>query len=156
MLVEIVEYTDELSKIFYELNIEWLERFFYVEDHDKVILSNPKKYIIDKGGIIIFVKIEGLIVGTVALMPTNKKSEFELTKMAVNPNYRNNKIGHMLMNESIKRAKFKKITKLVLYSNRILKNAIYLYNKFKFEEVKMEKDTPYNRADIKMELTLSN
>jgi ribosomal protein S18 acetylase RimI-like enzyme len=42
------------------------------------------------------------------------------------------------------------IKKLLLYSNRKLLPAIYLYIKFGFQEVPLE-DGVYERADIKME-----
>ena len=44
---------------------------------------------------------------------------------------------------------------LILYSNRKLKNAIYLYHQFGFEEVDMEQNSPYLRANIKMEKKIS-
>jgi ribosomal protein S18 acetylase RimI-like enzyme len=47
-------------------------------------------------------------------------------------------------------AKQKGIKKLLLYSNRRLLPAIYLYKKFDFVEVPLE-DGVYERADIKME-----
>ena len=43
---EIINFKNEYSKLFYDLNIEWLNEFFLVEDYDKKILSNPQKYII--------------------------------------------------------------------------------------------------------------
>ena len=55
------------------MNIEWLEYFFQVEEYDYEVLSNSKKYIINKGGKIFFAELEGNIIGTIALMPTNKK-----------------------------------------------------------------------------------
>ena len=86
------------SSEFYNLNIEWLQTYFYVEDHDKEVLSNPKKNIIDKGGIILFVLVNNMVIGTVALMPTLSKDIYELTKMAIKPNLRGKKIGQKLMN----------------------------------------------------------
>jgi N-acetylglutamate synthase-like GNAT family acetyltransferase len=139
---------------FYNLNIEWLETYFYVEDHDKKVLNNPKKYIIDKGGIILFVLVNNMVIGTVALMPTLSKNIYELTKMAIKPDLRGKKIGQKLMTKIIRLAKIKKINKLILYSNRKLKNAIHLYKKFNFKEIDLEKYTPYKRANIKMELII--
>ena len=47
--LEIINFKNEYSKLFYDLNIEWLNEFFLVEDFDKKILLNPHKYIINKG-----------------------------------------------------------------------------------------------------------
>lgn len=139
---------------FYNLNIEWLETYFYVEDHDKKVLNNPKKYIIDKGGVILFVLLDNAVIGTVALMPTLNKNIYELTKMAIKPNLRGKKIGQKLMTKVLKLAKVKKINKLILYSNSKLINAIHLYKKFNFKEIVVDKYSPYERANIKMELII--
>lgn len=48
--LKIISYEEAYAKAFYQLNIEWLETFFYVEDFDREVLSNPNKYIIDQGG----------------------------------------------------------------------------------------------------------
>ncbi len=40
MSLKILPFQDEFAKAFYELNIEWLETSFYVEDFDKEVLSN--------------------------------------------------------------------------------------------------------------------
>ncbi len=46
----------------------------------------------------------------------------------------------------------KKWKKIYLYSNTKLKNSIYLYRKYNFKEVPLEKKSPYLRANIKMEI----
>lgn len=151
-MIEIVPFKPQYASIFHDLNIEWLETFFYVEAHDKEVLSNPQSYIIDNNGFIFFAKYNNEIVGTVALM--NEKEGYELSKMAVSPKYRGLKIGQKLMEHCMEFAKNKKWNELLLYSNRKLENAIYIYKKYGFEEVELEKDSPYNRSDIKMVLKL--
>ena len=54
MKVEIVSYSNKYSKYFYELNYDWLNEFFYVEEYDELVLRNCKSEIIDKGGYIFF------------------------------------------------------------------------------------------------------
>ena len=88
MDITFINYNKTYSNNFYELNIEWLEKYFNVEDYDRSILNNPDKYIIDEGGEILFAKHKGEIVGTVALMPTKQNKVYELTKMAVNPDFK--------------------------------------------------------------------
>lgn len=152
--VEIITYEDNYASYFYDLNIEWLQSFFYVEPYDEEVLSNPDKYIINKGGHIFFAKLNDEIVGTVALMPMKENNVFELTKMAVSPNHRGYKIGQKLMQNCIDFAKEHDFDKLVLYSNTKLENAIYIYRKYGFIEIPVEADSPYVRSDIKMELKL--
>ena len=152
MEVEIIPFKKEYSSQFYDLNIEWLEASFYVEDHDREVLSNPQTYIIDNGGFIFFAKYNDKIVGTFALI--NLKEGFELSKMAVSPKFRGLKIGQQLMEYCIAFSKNKKWDKILLYSSRKLENAIYIYRKYGFVEVEVEENCPYERCDIKMVLSL--
>ena len=150
MELKVINYNTRYAKDFYELNIEWLKTFFYVEPFDEEVLGKPEKYIIDKGGFIFFVLKDAMIVGTVALMPTEKKGVLELTKMAVLPSERGQKIGQMLLQHCIDFAKKQSLKALLLYSNTKLENAIYLYKKYGFIEQELEKNSPYKRSDIKM------
>jgi predicted GNAT family N-acyltransferase len=151
MVINIITYQEQYSKHFYNLNIEWLKTYFYVEPFDEEVLSKPEKYIISKGGHIFFALMEGEVVGTVALMPTNNYVIYELTKMAVSPKHRGHKIGQQLMQHCIDFAKEQE-KNLMLYSNTILENAIYIYRKYGFIEVPVEPNSPYKRSNIKMEL----
>ena len=154
MKISFKNFKSEYSTKFYDLNIEWLEKYFCVEDYDKEVLSRPEEYIIKKGGIILFAEYNNDIVGTVALMPTNNKKTYELTKMAVNPNYRNIKIGQKLLVKIISIAKKMSLKRIILYSNKKLENAIHLYLKYNFVEIALEENCPYDRANIKMELSI--
>ena len=150
MEVNIINFKNEYEKHFYDLNIEWLNNFFEVEEYDHKILSNAKKYIIDKGGKIFFAILEDKIIATVALMPTENELIYELTKMAVKPKYRNKGIGKKLLNKCVEFSNYNGYESIILYSNKKLRNAIHLYKLFGFEEIKMEIKSPYSRANIKM------
>lgn len=151
---EIIPFDNAYAKDFYDLNIEWLQTYFYVEPYDEEVLSKPEKYIINKGGYIFFIKSKDIVLGTVALMPTDEPFVFELTKMSVLPNQRGQKIGQQLLQYCIDFAKENNFKSLMLYSATKLENAIYIYRKFGFIELELEKNSPYKRSDIKMELTL--
>ena len=148
----IVSFKEEYSQAFHDLNIEWLETYFHVEKHDTQVLNNAKKYIIDNGGYIFFALVDENVAGTVALM--NEPEGYELSKMAVSPQYQGLKIGQQLMKFCIDFAKENKWSELLLYSNTKLENAIYIYKKYGFEEVELEKNSPYLRSNIKMVLKL--
>ena len=150
MAIKIIDFDLKYAQSFYDLNIEWLKTFFYVEPYDEEVLSQPNKYIINKGGYIFFAMKDEKIVGTVALMPTEETGILELTKMAVLPNERGQKIGQQLLQHCIDFGKSQKLKGLLLYSNTKLENAIYLYRKYGFKELDLEKGNPYERADIKM------
>ncbi|MCF6306659.1 MAG: GNAT family N-acetyltransferase [Flavobacteriaceae bacterium] len=153
MPIKISPYQEKYAPAFYDLNIEWLEAFFYVEDFDREVLGNPNKYIIKTGGHIFFALDNGVVVGTVALMPISK-TFFELTKMAVAPNQRGKKIGQQLMQHCIDFSKENNLDKLIIYSSRKLENAIYIYRKYGFIEIPVEVDCHYKRCDIKLVLLI--
>ncbi len=150
--MEIKPFDTQHATAFKTLNIEWLETYFYVEPYDLEVLSNPDKYIIDKGGYIFMAVANNEVLGTVALMPTKDDKVLELTKMAVTPEARGLGIGQKLIEHCLAFAKTKNLPKLILYSNRILENAIYIYKKWGFKEIPLEKDAAYERANIKMEI----
>lgn len=152
--MQIVSWRKEYSEDFKNMNIYWLEEFFWVEPHDEEVLGDPAKYIIEPGGMIFFVKENEQIIGCVALMKITEKI-FELTKMAIIPEYRGKKIGHQLIQHTLDFAQKKGWDKLIIYSNRKLENAIHLYKKYGFIEIPIEENNPYSRGDIKMQLNLS-
>jgi N-acetylglutamate synthase-like GNAT family acetyltransferase len=150
--VEIIEYRDELLQHFKDLNVAWLEKYFYVEPIDEEMLSNPKAYIIDKGGYIFFATVNGNVAGTFALIKQADGS-YELSKMAVDEKFQGQKVGNGMMAFCLEKAKELGAEKIILYSNTKLGPAIHLYKKFGFIEVPLG-DVDYKRADIKMETVL--
>ncbi len=149
----ILYFDNTLAKDFANLNYEWLERYFVIEPHDTEMLENPKTYIIDKGGEILFAKTNNTIAGTVALIKISD-NYFELAKMAVTEQFQGKQIGKLLLEAVITYAQEHEIKTLMLESNRTLKAALHLYQKFGFQEVPTDPNSPYDRADIKMELHL--
>jgi ribosomal protein S18 acetylase RimI-like enzyme len=152
-IVTIIPFSSELTEPIKTLNIEWLKKYFKIEPKDEKILSNPKEEIIDKGGMIFYAKYKEEIVGTISLIKMTDAT-FELSKMAVTDGVQGLGIGNKLLQHCIEAAQESGIQKIILYSNRRLKTAIHLYEKFGFEEVFLE-DGVYERADIKMEKIIS-
>lgn len=152
--MKIIPFEPQYAVNFKALNIEWLEKFFWVEPHDEEVLGKPQQYIIDPGGSIFFVEDKGEIVGTVALMKM-EEGVFELTKMAITPAAQGKKLGQKLLSYAIDFAREKGWSKLIIYSNRKLVNAIYIYRKAGFQEIPIGENNPYSRGDIKMQLLLS-
>lgn len=145
---EIISFAEKYAEDFYNLNVEWLEKYFYVEPYDEKVLGNPQEFIINTGGYIFFIKIEDKIIGTAAFI--NQNTYFELSKMAISPNYHGQKLGLKLLEFCIDFAKNKGWKSITLYSHRKLIPAINLYKKVGFKEVLLEKNVHYKRADIKM------
>ena len=151
--VEIIRFSSDLKEHIKTLNIEWLQKYFRVEDQDELVLSNPQEEIIDKGGMIFYARHNNEIIGTVSLIKIDETT-FELSKMAVSDKAQGLGIGNKLLVHSIAVAEQNNIKKLLLYSNRILLPAIHLYEKFGFIEVPLG-NVSYERANIKMEKIFS-
>ena len=96
MNIEIIRFREELTVHFTELNLAWLKKYFVVEPIDSEILSDPKRFIIDKGGFIFFATADGEIAGTFALIKIDN-GVYELSKMAVNEDFQGNKIGNRML-----------------------------------------------------------
>lgn len=155
MSIEIVEFSDQYGPDFARLNYEWIEKYFSVERHDREILEDPHKYVIEPGGQI-FMAVEsstGLSVGTVAMIPAGD-GVYELTKMAVSPLHQGHGTGRLLMAAAIEYAERQRANTIFLESHRSLQPALALYRKFGFLETPIDPNSEYARADIRMELAI--
>ena len=151
--IEIIGFKDELAEYFTKLNLAWLKKYFVVEPVDHEMLSNPKAYIINKGGYIFFAMLNEKIAGTFALIKISD-SIYELSKMAVDDSFQGKKIGNKMMEFCIDEGKRLKAGKLILFSNTRLLPALHLYRKYGFMEVEIG-NSVYKRSDIKMELDIN-
>lgn len=146
--MKIIEYSRAHRLSFKKLNEEWLEKYFNVEPYDSTLLENCESEIINKGGYIFFGIIDNEVMGTYALLPP-VNGRTELGKMAVTESYQGKGYGQQLLKHALSTAKSLGIKEIFLFSNRILKNSIYIYKKFGFKEVE-NVDSPYKRGNIKM------
>lgn len=152
--VKIVEYDPKYQQDFRDLNEEWISKFFKMEASDYKMLDHPEEYIINKGGHIVFALLNNEVVGTCALIKTSDEPLiFELAKMAVSPKAQGKKIGYLIGQELIDKAKQLKAKEVFLETNSSLIPAIKLYKKLGFQHIPVI-DSPYERADTKMLLDL--
>ncbi|WP_286969809.1 bifunctional helix-turn-helix transcriptional regulator/GNAT family N-acetyltransferase [Flavobacterium sp. UBA4854] len=152
--VKIVEYKTEYQQAFRELNVEWISKYFEMEEADYKALDNPEDYILKKGGKILVALYENEPVGVCALIKMNNSEyDFEMAKMAVSPKAQGKSIGWLLGKAIAEKAKELGAKKIYLESNTILKPAINLYYKLGFEKV-FGLETPYKRCNIQMELII--
>lgn len=153
--MRVSKYDKSLAPDFARLNYVWIERYFAVERHDREILDDPQKYVIEPGGEIFFVLVDGKAVGTVAMIPAGE-GVFELTKMAVSPRFQGRGIANHLMRACIEFARSSRAQNVFLESHRSLKPALALYRKFGFVETPRDPNSEYARADIRMELAIDS
>ena len=152
--IEIVTYTDKHRIDFEWLNLEWIERFFTVEDADREVFADPAGKIIIPGGEIFFVLEDGQAKGTCAVLK-NSDTSYELAKMAVMPSAQGKGFGDLLMQAAIDFAKGKGAIELILSTNSKLRAAIRLYEKYGFEPLPIISDNRYKRVDVMLRLSFA-
>jgi putative acetyltransferase len=145
----------EDATAFRTLNEEWITRYFTMEQSDRDTLGDPENKILRKGGRIFMVHLGGQAVGCVALIPIGG-GVYELSKMAVSPDYRGLGIGRRLLEYAVTEARRMGAKSLFLGSNATLENAVHLYESVGFRHVPPESlpPNPYTRANVFMELPL--
>ncbi|MES2668962.1 MAG: GNAT family N-acetyltransferase [Pseudomonadota bacterium] len=153
--LRIVAFDPGLRDHFYRLNEAWLRKYFYVEEIDHRVLSDPETEIIARGGTILFAMLGDEVVGTCALMPEAESAEaeatYELTKMAVDEQRQGLGIGRALMEAAIDEFQRCDGRTLFLETNSKLTPAVRLYESMGFErQASIKPDSHYDRADVYM------
>lgn len=153
-LVQIIDFQPQFAPYFRSINEAWISEYFTMEEADYKALDNPKSYILDKGGCIVFAIDNAIPVGTCALIKMDDPGyDYELAKMGVVPSHHGKGIGKKIGKAIIEKAKALGASNLYLESNRILSPAINLYKKLGFVEIE-GRQSPYERSNIQMELVL--
>jgi len=151
--LKIIPWHDDLAGAFHDINAQWIETMFTLEDTDRDVLCNPRERIIAPGGDIQFVEAEGLgIVGACALQKTGE-GVFELTKMGVLESARGLKAGEFLLEAMIARAAAMGVRKLYLLTNAKCEAAVHLYEKLGFVHdgaIMADYGTRYERCNVAM------
>ena len=150
--ISILDFAPRHAAAFEALNIEWLERFFAVEDKDRVHIGDPQASVIDKGGAILIAEDEsGAAIGCVALIP-HAEGELELAKMAVSQGAQGRGVSRKLMDAALQRARAMGARSIYLESNSALVAAVTLYERSGFRHLPPDArpTSPYARCDVYM------
>jgi GNAT superfamily N-acetyltransferase len=151
--IRFVPFLSNHKKDFVNINIQWLEKLFKVEPHDVEVLEGWEENIINKGGFIFLGKIEDTVLATIAFRKLDE-GVFEVVKMAVIPEFQGQSIGQQMLKFGLKFGNDQNWKKIIIYTCYSLKNAVHIYKKFGFKQLELEKDNPYERVDMKMELVM--
>lgn len=151
--IEVVSFDARYALAFAELNREWIETYFKIEDEDLKMMEHPQSYVLDGGGDIFTALLDGEPVGTVAMVRTDATT-FELAKMAVSPASQGLGISHLLMTACVEFARAKGANEIFLITNDILRPAMALYEKSGFVRMPQNNDMRYARGNTEMRLAL--
>ena len=149
--VKVEPFQDEYTDDFKRLNLEWIEKYFVVEEIDKKQLEDPQENIIEPGGEIYSVIEDGKVRGVCALI-FHEEGVYEIAKMAVDKESRGKGYGNLLMEAVIGGARKKEANKILIVSNTRLEAAINLYKKYGFIITRLGQDPDYERGNIEMQL----
>jgi GNAT superfamily N-acetyltransferase len=138
---------------FRDINLEWIERFFVVEQKDRDVLGDPKTYILDPGGEILLALDGDMPVGVVALILMGDGS-VELAKMGVRPQAQGKGAGRLLVAGAIMKAREMGMRRVYIETNSKLGPALRLYHEAGFRPLRETIPSPYARADVQLELFL--
>ena len=151
--VRLVSWRPDLRPDFERLNLEWIERWFTVEEEDRKAFADPAGRIVEPGGQIFFVVDEAGVRGTCAVI-RHDVDTFELAKMAVEPSAQGRGYGDRLVEAAVEFAREAGARRLMLVSNTRLGPALTLYRKHGFRDAPLDPANGYSRADIQLELML--
>lgn len=149
--IQIITYDPRHRAAFKSLNVEWIEKYFRVEEKDLEQLDNPEECL-EEGGEIFFALLNGRPVGTCALYKM-EEGVYELAKMGVDPNVRGQGLGDRLMEAAENWARARGAREIMLQSNTSLEPAIHLYRKHGYQQRPIAA-TEYARCNIEMAKTL--
>lgn len=148
--LRVVPFRTDLRDHFYRLNEAWLRKYFYVEEIDHRVLSNPETEILQGGGTILFAMLGEDVIGTCALL-RESDGTYELTKMAVDEQRQGLGIGRALLEATIAEFQRRNGRTLFLETHDKLVPAIRLYESLGFEHQPSTKpDSHYARANVYM------
>lgn len=151
-MLKIIPYQQKYHAEFRRLNLEWLEAYNLVESHDLEILDDPEGTLIAGGGKLFLALEADRVVGPAGIWKINNE-EYELVKMAVDPDFRGKGISKQLLEKCLEEVRALGGKKMLLFSNSQLKTALKLYEQYGFHYVEAT-DSPFATADVKMELAL--
>jgi ribosomal protein S18 acetylase RimI-like enzyme len=151
--LKIVPFNKDYKPAFEFLNRAWIEEYFFMEEEDLKTLQNPESYILEEGGEVFFAILDGEVVGTAAMIQTDK-GIYELAKMAVARQFQGLGIGKKLLKRCIDFSKEREATEIFLITNDSLKPALSLYLSFGFVLNDQNDDNRYERGNTKMNLLI--
>lgn len=145
--IKIVDFTEALAPHFGRLNRAWIEQDYAIEPPEEEMLARPAS-VIERGGAIVFAQRGEAIVGTAGL-EVLAGGDFEIIKMAVDPEWRGQGVGQRLIERLLAMAKARGARWVRIETAAALAPANGLYRKNGFVPAREQKSLHgYSRADM--------
>lgn len=154
--VSIIDFKPEHQAAFrtlnYEVNYEWISRYFSSDGPDNQSLDYPQRRILDTGGYILMAMCNEEVAGTCALVK-ELDGVYELAKMAVSPRMQRRGIGWALGQSILCKARQLGARRVEVMLDADMQPALALYDKLGFRPAPL-RPMPYYRGDTRMVLDL--
>lgn len=146
---QIIPFEEKYRRDFIAFNTDWIKsNFGGLEEHDKEMFGHIDDQL--KAGAMIFFAVKnGIALATCMARPMEGKT-WEICKLGSNKNMPHKGAGSAVFEASMQWALGHGAERLFIISNSKLKPALHIYEKFGFEEIKLE-DYEYVRGDIAFE-----
>jgi GNAT superfamily N-acetyltransferase len=147
--MELVKFEEKYRQAFIDFNTDWIvSNFGFLEEHDREAFANIDDEI--KKGAMIFFAVENETPLACCMSKPLEESTWELCKLGSNKNVQHKGAGNIVFKAAMEWALEKGAKRLLLISNSKLKPALHIYEKYGFEEIKLD-NYEYVRGDIAFE-----
>ena len=145
--MKIVEYQEKYKKYFIQFNTDWIvDNFGNLEQEDISAFQHIEESL--KKGAMIYFAIEGeKVLATCMAKPSEQEGVWEICKLGSNKTLPHKGAGSAVFQAAMKWAIKQNAKKLFILSNKKLKAALHIYEKYGFQEIKL-KDYQYSRGNI--------
>lgn len=144
--MKIVEYDTRYKNSFIQFNTDWIvDNFGYLEEEDLETFSRIEEEL-ENGAMIYFAVENDVPLATCMAKPIDEET-WEICKLASNKHTEHKGCGSAVFEAAMQWAIEHGAKRLFLLSNRKLKPAIHIYEKYGFQEIKLD-DYEYARGDI--------
>lgn len=151
--MEIIKFKEEYRKYFIDFNKNWiLSHFGTLEENDYQTFEKIDEEL-EKGGMIFFAIEDEIPLACCMVVPIENDT-WELCKMGSNSNVPHKGAGSLVFQAAMDWAITHQAKRLFIISNSSLKAALHIYEKYGFQEVKLE-NYGYHRGDIAFEYVVN-
>lgn len=147
--MELIEYDSKYKEDFIQFNKDWIvDNFGFLEDEDIKTFEKVDKELAN--GAMIYFAIEDDTALACCMAKPMENGGWEICKLASNKNRPHKGCGSAVFKAAVQWAIDHGAKRLFILSNSRLKAAIHIYEKFGFNEIKLD-DYEYMRGDIAFE-----
>ncbi len=145
--MEIIQYQEKYKKDFIQFNTDWIQDNFGTLEAEDLDTFHHIEESLKNGAMIYFAVDNENVLATCMVKPLGEDGTWELCKLGSNKHLPHKGAGSAVFQVAMDWAKQHGAKRLFIISNKKLKAAVHIYEKFGFHEIKLE-DYEYARGDV--------